>query len=161
MYSRGKWLLHLRNKYGYSKVFTKKVYKSLCGPYDHHDHFKIEVMRGNHDISFDPQKVEIHLSNHKITPKLRYGINHPVCWAYTNGEYAMVSKEFVFYTNPSEWTDEQCILLFFVCIQEISTRIYHYNKYKHKSYGHYKAIFTCIIILKIIVKEAKKRNIYY
>ena len=62
MYKTGKWLVSLRNKYGYKAVFTKYVYKSSFGPYDHHDAFKIKALIGKHDTSFDVQKVYFLLS---------------------------------------------------------------------------------------------------
>ena len=164
MYTKGKWLILLRNKYGYNAVFRKKIYKSRCGPYDHHDMYKIEAHSGKHDITFDCQKVELHLSHHKVTPKLRFGINHPVCWTYKNNEYIMINKEESIHMNPHEWSDELCSLLFFLCIQELSTRVHHYEIYykktKKHNYGHYKAIIKTLFILRYIVTEAKKRNIY-
>jgi hypothetical protein len=165
MYKSGKWLLHLRNKYGYKATFQKKVFISNCGPYDHHDMYRIEAMRGYHDVTFDIQKIEIHLCQSKITPKLRFGINHPVCWTYRNGEYTMITKDDSIYSSPNEWSDKQCIFLFFLCLQELSTRIYHYDYYKNRGYknnkGHYKAIIKTMFILQYIANEAKKRDIYY
>ena len=165
MYTRGKWLLFFRNKYGYNAVFQKKIYKSRCGPYDHHELYKIEALCGNHDITFDCQKVEIHLSDHKITPRLRFGINHPVCWTHKNDDLTMINKEESLHMNPHEWTDELCVLLFFLCIQELSTRTYHYKLYYKKTnknnHGHFKAIVKTLFVLRYIVNEAKKRDIYY
>ena len=160
MYTRGKWLISLRNRYGYNAVFRKKVYTSNYGPYDHHDFYKIEAIRGNHDVTFDLQKVELHLSHHKITPKLRFGINHPVYWTIQNGEYTMITKDASLYYIPHEWTDEMCILLYFLAIQELSTRSYHLKKYKYCR-SHQKAIIKTLFILRYIVVEAKRRDIYY
>lgn len=165
MYNSGKWLIHLRNKYGYHAIFKKKIFKSCCGPYDHHDLFRIDAMSGNHDITFDNQKIELHLSNYKITPKLRFGINHPVCWTYRDGEYTMINKDESLYTSPKDWTDEMCYFLFFLCIQELSTRVenykLYYNRTKKHNYGHHKAIIKTLFILRFIVAEIKSRNLYY
>jgi hypothetical protein len=165
MYRTGKWLIRLRNRFGYKAVFQKKIYTSRLGPYDHHDYFKMDVMRGVHETSFDPQKVEIHLSHHKITPTLRFGINHPVCWVYRQGEYTMITKDEMLYTPSTQWSDELCYFLFFLCIQELSTRVYNYKLYykktkKHNN-SHYKAIIRTLFMLRIVVNEAKSRNLYY
>ena len=165
MYNSGKWLLSLRNKYGYNATFKKKIYTSRLGPYDHHDYYKIEALRGNHNVHFDIQNVELHLSHHKITPKLRFGINHPTCWIYRDGEYTMISKEESLLIPPNEWDDDLCYYLFFLALQELSTRVYNYKKYTQKynksSYGHYKAIIKTLFVLRIIVAEAKRRNLYF
>lgn len=161
MYSKGKWLIHLKNKYGYKNIFQRNIYTSRWGPYDHHDSYKIEALRGNHDTTFDIQKIEIHLCERKVTPKLRFGINHPMCWMYKNGEYQMISKDESLFIPRNEWSDELCYLLFFLAIQELSTRVYHYKRYKNKDRGHYKAIIKSLFMLRSIVEEAKRRDIYY
>lgn len=165
MYKSGKWLLSFRNRYGYTSTFKKKIYMSRLGPYDHHDHYKIEALRGNHNVHFDIQNIELHLSHHKTTPKLRFGINHPTCWVYRNGEYTMINKEESLLIPPNEWNNDLCYFLFFLTLQELSTRVNNYkkytNKYKKTSYGHFKAIIKTLFILRMIVAEAKRRNIYF
>ena len=94
---------------------------------------------------------------------MRFGINHPVCWTLKKDKYVMFNKEESLYTASSLWSDEMCILLYFLCLQELSTRVYHYNIYKthNDQKQHKKAIFKTLVILKHIVTEAVHRDIYY
>jgi hypothetical protein len=161
MYRQGKWLIHLRNKYGYHSVFRQKIFSSPCGPYDHQDFFKLDALRGIHDTRFDIQNVELHLPYSKRTPNLRFGINHPIAWIYDN-EFNMITKDATYYTHPSLWSDELCYILFFLCIQELSRRnesLRIHKKSNNKS--HQKAIITTLFVLHTIVAEAKRRNLYF
>lgn len=157
MYRQGKWIISLRNKYGYKSVFQKRVFKSKMGPYDHVEMIKLDIMQGNYTTEFDPQVIELHFTRKKITPKYRFGINHPVYFSSYYNDYILLNKD----VNPNDFNDEICGILFFLCIQELSTRVFNYEKYKHKDYAHLKAIVKTLFILRKIIQELKKRHIYY
>lgn len=157
--SQGKWLISLRNKYGYHKTFKQYVYKSQKDSHEHHEFFKENVFSGKHDFTFDPQKIELHLSRKKQTKDIRFGINHPIAWLYRNHEYRMISKDDIKH-NPI-FDDEYISVLYFLCLQELSRRSLSLSEHPtSKNKMHKRAIVHCLFILQRVINEAKKRDLY-
>jgi hypothetical protein len=135
------------------------VYTSQLDAQNHMEKFQYDALKGTHNIDFDPQKIEIHLSGKKKTKNIRFGINHPIAWIQQEDGYTMISKDDNI-INAS-CSDTCLYIIYFLCLQELSRRKMSLTKYSNKrNKSHKKSIIHCLFVLHWVILEAKKRNLY-